>query len=131
MTKLYEVQEAVYRRLSCDTALSSMVKGIFDYVPEKTKMPYVTFPRIYSEQLETKTSDGEVVTLTIDVFSEAKGKKESINILKQIEASLTPELEVEGAFLIDQAVVSREVEEIAESLYQATIEYKIKLDWSE
>ncbi|MCY7520668.1 DUF3168 domain-containing protein [Paenibacillus larvae] len=117
--------------MSCDTALSSMVKGIFDYVPEKTKMPYVTFPRIYSEQLETKTSDGEVVTLTIDVFSEAKGKKESINILKQIEASLTPELEVEGAFLIDQAVVSREVEEIAESLYQATIEYKIKLDWSE
>ncbi|MDT2306343.1 hypothetical protein P7H21_23650 [Paenibacillus larvae] len=30
---------------------------------------------------------------------------------------------------MDQSVVSREVQEIAESLYQATIEYKIKLDW--
>lgn len=131
MTKLYEVQEAVYRRLSCDTALSSMVKGIFDYVPEKTSPPYVTLSRIYSEPLDTKTSTGEIVTLTIDVFSEAKGKKESINILKQIEASLTPELEVEGAFLMVQSVVSREIQEIAESLYQATIEYRIKLDWSD
>jgi Protein of unknown function (DUF3168) len=131
VTKLYEVQEAVYRRLTSDTALMWMIKGVYDYVPEKTKMPYITFPRIYSEPFETKTSDGEIVTLTIDVFSESKGKKESINILKQIEASLTPELEVEGAFLIDQAVHSREVEEIAESLYQASLEYKIKLDWSE
>ncbi|AGN89324.1 DUF3168 domain-containing protein [Paenibacillus larvae] len=131
MTKLYEVQEAVYRRLTSDTALMPMIKGVYDYVPEKTLLPYVTFSRVYSEPFETKTSTGEIVTLTLDVFSEAKGKKESIHILKQIEASLTPELEVEGAFLMDQSVVSREVQEIAESLYQATIEYKIKLDWSE
>ncbi|MDT2277696.1 hypothetical protein P7H20_26590 [Paenibacillus larvae] len=72
-----------------------------------------------------------IVTLTLDVFSEAKGKERVHPYPETTEASLTPELEVEGAFLMDQSVVSREVQEIAESLYQATIEYKIKLDWSE
>ncbi|MDT2304974.1 hypothetical protein P7H21_14900 [Paenibacillus larvae] len=79
---------------------------------------------------QSKTSTGEIVTLTLDVFSEAKERK--VHPYPETNRSiLTPELEVEGAFLMDQSVVSREVQEIAESLYQATIEYKIKLDWSE
>ncbi|MDT2277697.1 hypothetical protein P7H20_26595 [Paenibacillus larvae] len=35
VTKLYEVQEAVYRRLTSDTALMPMIKGVAaDHAPE-------------------------------------------------------------------------------------------------
>ncbi|MDT2288733.1 hypothetical protein P7H17_25505 [Paenibacillus larvae] len=80
---------------------------------------------MYSEPFETKTSTGEIVTLTLDVFSEAKGKERVHPYPETNRSILTPELEVEGAFLMDQSVVSREVQEIV-TLYQATIEYKNK-----
>ncbi|MDT2284832.1 hypothetical protein P7H17_00030 [Paenibacillus larvae] len=108
-----------------------MIKGVYDYVPEKTLLPYVTFSRVYSEPFETKTSTGEIVTLTLTYSLKQSGKERVHPYPETNRSILTPELEVEGAFLMDQSVVSREVQEIAKSLYQATIEYKIKLDWSE
>ena len=128
MTILYEVQEAVYKRLENDSSLNEKIKGVFDYVPEETDFPYVILGRIYSVPEKTKTTIGERVEITIDIWSTYKGKKETIDIIKLVESALKEELEVGGLFVIDQKVKSREVLEEINELYHGTLTYEILID---
>lgn len=125
MTKLFEAQSAVFTRLQ--STLTS-VEGVFDYVPDKTEFPYVVLGRTYATPNKTKTSTGERIEVTLDVWSDSKGKKETIKIVNDIEASLTDELIVEGAFLIDQKINSIEVLEEVNNLYHGTVVFEILLD---
>lgn len=128
MTRLYEAQKAVFQRLQTDEALMSAINGIHDYVPDETNFPYIVFGRSYSEPYKTKTSIGERIELQIEIWSATKGKEETINIIKLMEAALTEELTVEDAFLISQEVKSREVLEEAIDLFHGTIVFEILLD---
>lgn len=128
MTKLYEVQESLFQRLDSDNDLKEKVVGVFDYVPEETNFPYVVLGRIFSTPANTKTTEGENVEVTIDVWSMDTGKKETVDIMKAIEASLTEELAVEDAFVIDQKIKSREVLEEINDLYHGTIIFEILID---
>lgn len=128
MTRLYEAQKAVFQRLQTDEALMSAINGIHDYVPDETDFPYIVFGRSYSEPYKTKTSIGERIELQIEIWSATKGKEETINIIKLMEAALTEELTVEDAFLISQEVKSREVLEEAIDLFHGTIVFEILLD---
>lgn len=128
MTRLYEAQKAVFQRLQTDEALMSAINGIHDYVPDETNFPYIVFGRSYSEPYKTKTSIGERIELQIEIWSATKGKEETINIIKLMEAALTEELTVEDAFLISQEIKSREVLEEAIDLFHGTIVFEILLD---
>ena len=123
MTKLFEAQEAMFKRLN-----EHVEYPVYDYVPEESKFPYVVLGRVYSTPERTKTTDGERIEATIDVWSRSKGKKETISIIKNIEAALSEDLTVEGAFLLDQKVNSREVLEEVSSLYHGTITFELLLD---
>lgn len=125
MTKLFEAQGAVFSRL--EPTLTT-IEGIFDYVPEKTEFPYVVIGRTYATPNKTKTSTGERIEVTLDVWSDSKGKKETIKIVNEIEASLAEELTVEGAFVISQEITSIEVLEEVNNLYHGTVVFEILLD---
>jgi hypothetical protein len=125
VTKLFEAQSAVFSRLQ---STLSDVEGIFDYVPEKTEFPYVVLGRTYATPQKTKTSTGERIEVTLDIWSDSKGKKETIKIVNEIEASLAAELSVEGAFLLSQEITSVEVLEEVNSLYHGTVVFEILLD---
>lgn len=127
VTKLFEAQEAIFSRLSGNQQLTSAVTGIFDAVPEKKPFPYIVLGRLYSTPELTKTTSGERIEATIDVWSGAKGKKETINIIKLIEASLAEDISVTGAFLLSQEVKSREVLEEVNDLYHGTVVFEILL----
>jgi hypothetical protein len=125
VTKLFETQSAVFTRLK--SGLVS-VEGVFDYVPEKTEFPYVVLGRTFATPQKTKTSTGERIEVTFDVWSDSKGKKETIHIVNEIEASLAEELTVEGAFVISQEITSIEVLEEVNNLYHGTVVFEILLD---
>lgn len=128
MTKLFEAQSAVFSRLEQNVELMKKVTGIHDSVPDKEKFPYIVLGRIYSTPVRTKTTEGEQIVITIDIWSGSKGKKETINIINLIEVALTDDLDVEGAFLLSQKVNSREVLEEVNDLYHGTVEFEILLD---
>lgn len=126
MTKLFEVQEAIYARLS--TELGDKVNGVFDYVPEDTKFPYIVIGRVQSTPERTKTTIGERIEVELDIWSSAKGKKETINIVNLIEDALEGELTIPGADLIDQDITSIEVLEEINDLYHGTVVFEVLLD---
>lgn len=126
MTKLFEVQEAIYARLTAE--LGNKVNGVFDYVPEDTKFPYVVIGRLQSTPERTKTTVGERVEVELDIWSSAKGKKETISIVNLIKDALDEELPIPGADLIDQDITSIEVLEEMNDLYHGTVVFEVLLD---
>lgn len=130
-TRMFEVQSKVFSLLDSDESLNKLVNGVFDYVPEKTKTPYVTFGHVLSSSSETKTDDGEKISVTLEIWSENKGRKEAILIINAIEKILKAEVELDTAFLISQKVINREVWEEAYGLYHATVEIEFEIEWEE
>lgn len=130
-TRMLEVQQKVFQALLTNTNLVSKVTGIFDSVPENTNLPYITFGKIASQPLNTKTSDGEMISVSIDIWSEKQGKKETVDIMSEIELALKTELVLDTASLISQRVINREAWEETYGLFTGTIEFEIKTIWEE
>ena len=130
-TRMLEVQQKVFQALLTNTNLVSKVTGIFDSVPENTNLPYITFGKIASQPLNTKTSDGEMISVSIDIWSEKQGKKETVDIMSEIELALKTELVLDTATLISQRVINREAWEETYGLFTGTIEFEIKTIWEE
>jgi len=102
-TSLWELQKALFLRLSQDDDLTNRVSGVFDDVDKNTPCPYVTIGEPIVSPFETKTSFGENMTIVIHCFSQYNGKKEAYDILNLIMASLSKSpLRLGGGFsLVD------------------------------
>ena len=129
MTKLYDAQVAIYSQLQTSEQLNDI--GVFDYIDDGRAFPYVVLGRVFSTPERTKTTDGERIEITLDIWSGYNGKKETIDIMKLIEQALDDELVINGADVITQEVKNREAFEVADSLYKGTIVYEILLDTEE
>jgi len=126
VTKLFEVQEAIYARLTAE--LGNKVNGVFDYVPEDTKFPYIVIGRVQSTPERTKTTVGERIEVELDIWSSAKGKKETISIVNLIKDALDEELSIPGVDLIEQDITNIEVLEEINDLYHGTVVFEVLLD---
>lgn len=94
---IFETQKAVYTKLSADAALSAVVKGIYEYVPGNQDYPYITIDALTSRDNSTKDSLGYELDLSINVYSNMPGRKESLDIIEQISSILDDQaLTVDG-----------------------------------
>lgn len=85
---LMEVQHALYTKLNGDGVLMGMVTGVYDAVPQKTTLPYVV---IGDGKLRELPADGlniATAELSIDVWTDASGRKYALTILNRIFALL-------------------------------------------
>ncbi|SHK48951.1 tail completion protein gp17 [Paramaledivibacter caminithermalis] len=96
MSGILKVQKALYDRLTNYSPLTDKVEGVFDYVKENQKMPYVVLGEIISIPYFTKTTTGEEVVQTIYIFSSGKGKKEIEEIISEIKSALNEDLNIEN-----------------------------------
>ncbi|WP_028390549.1 DUF3168 domain-containing protein [Bacillus cihuensis] len=120
-TRLYEVQTKVYE------ALTSISTKVYDYVPEGTQSPYITFGQM------TSSSEGlsdERVSVALEVWSEGKGRKECISILNEIERALQADLELVTASVIQQKIAQTEIIP-HQGLYQGIVTIEFQIDWNE
>ncbi|MDX1807681.1 MAG: DUF3168 domain-containing protein [Paenisporosarcina sp.] len=95
-TAMFELQRALYERLSSDQNLLAMVTGVFDAVDEDQPFPYVTIGEPSMLPFTTKQKFGEELAIVIHVWSVYDGKKESIDILNLCLASLAVRLSLDG-----------------------------------
>lgn len=130
-SRMFEIQQKMFQALQGNADLVAKVSGIYDFVPEKTPLPYITFGKVSSQPLNTKIEDGETVSVSIDTWSEGKGRKETIDIMNAVEETLKTELVLDSASLISQRVTNREVWEEQYGLFTGTIEIEIKTIWEE
>jgi hypothetical protein len=101
--KQFALQTALYSRLSTDSNLTSTLgAGVYDEVPEGSSFPYVAMGESTSIDFGTKDVDGSENTITIHVWSQYKGSKETKNIMDRLHDLLhNYSLSVSGANLIN------------------------------
>lgn len=89
-----ELQKAIYATLANDATLSSLVKGVYDYVPQPddagdpADFPYVTIGEDTLNAWDTDTTTGSDASTTVHTWSRYKGKKEVKAIQGAIYAAL-------------------------------------------
>lgn len=80
----FKLQKAVYDALVGDSALSGMITGVYDDVPEGTGFPYVVIGDDTAINIGSKTVDALEHTLTLHVWSQYRGRKEVKEIMSRV-----------------------------------------------
>lgn len=81
----FPLQEAVYSALSNDNTLTSTLgAGVFDDVLEGTTYPFVELGNETAIDYSTKDVDGAEFTITLHVWSQYAGAKETKQIMDRI-----------------------------------------------
>jgi hypothetical protein len=90
----WSLQQSVFSALTADAALTTLLGGtrIYDDVPQGTQLPYLTLgqttERDWSTGGDPGTDDGCEHVLTLHVWSDAKGKKQTHDIIGAIRSAL-------------------------------------------
>jgi len=85
-----ELQKAIFAALQGDATLTGMLGGtkVYDHTKSDIAFPYVTFGRTSFYDWSTGTEIGTEHLFTLHVWSKAKGKKETLDIMQRLEALL-------------------------------------------
>jgi hypothetical protein len=86
----WSLQQSIFAALTADAALTALLGAgrIYDDVPQGSALPYVTLGHATLRDASTATEDGAEHSLTVHVWSGARGKKETHAILAAIRAAL-------------------------------------------
>ena len=88
MSVIFEVQKAVYAKLTGDAPLMAMINGVFDFVPEGTDYPYVTIGDIAAEDNSAVGVKGYELDLRVNVYSKSQGKSQCLDIVERLKIVL-------------------------------------------
>lgn len=88
--------DVVYSKLSTDTELLAMVKGVyFNYPDSFTNLPVVSFYMIQDEPINTFEGEiGKKVTIAVDIWGSSALK--NIQIAERVRVLLSTEMRREG-----------------------------------
>lgn len=87
----WELQQSIYQTLSSDTALSALLGGakIYDYVPQRTRPPYITIGMSMEQDWSTSTENGREHIITLHSWTENRGQKQARQIITEIQKIMT------------------------------------------
>ena len=103
MNSAAELQKAIFEALAANGALAVLVGArVFDHAPANAAFPYITFGRTSVYDWSTGTESGTEQLFTLHVWSNAKGKKEALEIMELARGTLhDAALELEGHKLVN------------------------------
>jgi Protein of unknown function (DUF3168) len=86
----WPLQQAIFTALGADAALTAAIGTgrVLDDVPQATSLPYVTLGRMTAQDWSTGSENGTEHVFTVHVWSDARGKKQTHEILGAIRAAL-------------------------------------------
>jgi len=106
----FDLQSAIFSLLSGDSTLDGLIGNnkIFDSIaPQDTAYPYVIIGLETMRDVGTKTLDGNVYNVDIDVWSQYRGQKEIKEIMERIYNLLNnATISVSGASSVMSYVVN-------------------------
>lgn len=82
----FDLQSAIYTTLNNDSTLDGLVgdNKIFDNVPQDTSYPYVVIGLESARDVGTKTKDGKIYNVDIEVWSQYRGQKEIKEVMERV-----------------------------------------------
>lgn len=89
-----ELQKAIFAALGDDGALVARLgeARVYDHAPANVPFPYVTFGRTSVHDWSSGTESGVEQVFTIHVWSKAKGKSETLEIMDLVQSRLASSL---------------------------------------
>lgn len=82
------VQAAVLQRLKTDSALSALITGVYDYLPEETPFPYVMVGEATDTADNSHDRFGRQTVVTLHVWSQYRGYAQALRIADRVTALL-------------------------------------------
>lgn len=86
----FALQKALYATLTANAGVTAALGGarVYDDVPSRTTFPYITFGQSTARDWSTGTEPGREHTITLHVWSRARGRKEADDVMAAAEAAL-------------------------------------------
>jgi hypothetical protein len=86
----WALQQSIFARLASDSGLLALLGSprIYDDVPQGADFPYLTFAQTLARDWSTGSDDGNEHILTLNVWSQAKGRKEVHEIMGALRTAL-------------------------------------------
>lgn len=86
----WSLQQGIYQALAGNMDVTGLLGGqnIFDNPPQNTSFPYLTFGQTRERDWSTGSEDGSEHTVTLHVWSQAGGRKETQEIIETIRSVL-------------------------------------------
>ncbi|MET8824792.1 DUF3168 domain-containing protein [Streptomyces sp. NPDC004610] len=88
---LWPLQQAVITALRADPALTAVVTGVFDEVPEEQPHPYVSLGTVTETAADAHNQRGLDARVVLHIWSKYRGFKEAAVILAALDAALDRE----------------------------------------
>lgn len=101
-------QFAIFTRLNNDAELRDVVSGVYDFVPQRTPLPYCALNVLQVRDASSRQLRLSNVTANITIWSDYHGKLEALGIADIIETLLTRDtLTLDNGMLIDLQHISQ------------------------
>ena len=78
------IQAAVYDLLTGDAPLGSMIAGVYEEVPETSRLPYVVVGEAYETPDNSHDRKGRRTVITLHAWSDQKGFSEAVGIADRV-----------------------------------------------
>lgn len=82
------VQQALVAKLVGDALLMDRVNAIYDTVPQRSALPYVMIDELAQEALPSLGEHLWRVTLVLEVWTDAQGRKTALEVLERLQSLL-------------------------------------------
>lgn len=125
----YNVQKAIYEKLTASSSLMASVNGIFDQVPQDTAFPFIVIGNARATNLSNLAKGGIEHRITLNIFSREAGKKQVADIMGILEDLLhNNSITVDGQTCVAMEFISNSIQlENDGWTYQGIIELRIIL----
>ncbi len=124
------VQRALYETLAADAALMARVTGIFDHVPDRQRLPYITVGEAVETDWSATEFSGRDHRLSVHAWSAHAGMGEAKDLLALVDAALEhmPE-NLDGHRLVSLRFLSSRVfADVEDSIRHGVTEYRARTE---
>lgn len=83
-----EFQQHIFDLLTADATLMGKVTGVFDHVPQEQAPPFVTIGDITDNDRGNESHEGNLIDLTVHVWSENSSKIQCMDIQSDVDRIL-------------------------------------------
>jgi hypothetical protein len=106
----FSLQQALYQHLCGDAALTALVTGIYDHVPQGTQYPFVTLGESAIRDWSNAEKQGTEQVITLRIWSREAGRKQAATIMERITILLnSAALNVTGQTLVSLRFISSNI----------------------
>ena len=85
---LQAVQQALYSKLTGDSALMDLVNGVYDVVPQQTALPYIVIGDGSADLLAQSQETTSQCQMSLNVWTGGNGRKLALSILNRLHMLL-------------------------------------------